>query len=117
MRRSAAAALRLGGGGAPPVGAWALPSAACASRSSSSFSSSPGGSHATVVEDDAHGLSPDLLPPGALHALLRLRREGHEAWLVGGTVRDLLLGRPPKDIDVLSSASLVSLNAQRPLTK
>ncbi|HTA45882.1 MAG TPA: CCA tRNA nucleotidyltransferase [Bryobacteraceae bacterium] len=34
----------------------------------------------------------------------RLRRAGHSALLVGGCVRDLLLGRPPKDFDVATSA-------------
>jgi putative nucleotidyltransferase with HDIG domain len=34
----------------------------------------------------------------------RLRREGHTAYLVGGGVRDLLLGRAPKDFDVATSA-------------
>jgi poly(A) polymerase len=35
----------------------------------------------------------------------RLRRDGFEAWLVGGCVRDLLLGRPVQDVDVATSAS------------
>lgn len=34
----------------------------------------------------------------------RLRRAGHEAWFVGGCVRDLLLGRVPGDFDVATSA-------------
>jgi poly(A) polymerase len=34
----------------------------------------------------------------------RLRASGHTAWLVGGCVRDLLLGRTPKDFDVATSA-------------
>jgi len=34
----------------------------------------------------------------------RLRASGHRAFLVGGCVRDLLLGRVPKDFDVASSA-------------
>jgi len=34
----------------------------------------------------------------------RLRAEGHSAWLVGGCVRDLLLGCAPKDFDVATSA-------------
>jgi len=38
------------------------------------------------------------------HVVKRLRGAGHKAWLVGGCVRDLLLGRPPKDFDVATSA-------------
>ena len=34
----------------------------------------------------------------------RLRRAGHEAWFVGGCVRDLLLGKVPGDFDVATSA-------------
>ena len=34
----------------------------------------------------------------------RLRAAGHQAWLVGGCVRDLLLGRHPKDFDVATDA-------------
>ena len=36
--------------------------------------------------------------------IARLREAGHEALLAGGCVRDLLLGRPPKDYDVATSA-------------
>jgi len=41
---------------------------------------------------------------GARKVVGRLREAGHEAWLVGGGVRDLLLGRSPKDWDVATSA-------------
>jgi poly(A) polymerase len=40
----------------------------------------------------------------ALRVLSRLARAGHEAYLVGGCVRDLLLGRAPKDFDCATSA-------------
>ncbi|MFO0684771.1 MAG: polynucleotide adenylyltransferase PcnB [Sandaracinus sp.] len=40
----------------------------------------------------------------AAKVLRRLHRAGHEAYLVGGGVRDLLLGRKPKDFDVATSA-------------
>ena len=39
-----------------------------------------------------------------VHILEQLRRAGHEAWLVGGCVRDLVLGRLAKDYDVATSA-------------
>src|SRR5262249_16886501 len=37
--------------------------------------------------------------------LRRLARNGHTAYLVGGCVRDLLLGRTPKDFDIATSAT------------
>lgn len=40
----------------------------------------------------------------ALRVLSRLQRNGHQAYLVGGCVRDLLLGRRPKDFDIATSA-------------
>jgi poly(A) polymerase len=40
----------------------------------------------------------------ARQVILRLREAGHQAYLVGGCVRDLLLGRPPKDFDVATDA-------------
>ncbi len=40
----------------------------------------------------------------AVKVLRRLARNGHEAYLVGGGVRDLLLGRSPKDFDVATDA-------------
>ncbi|MBI3725339.1 hypothetical protein HY251_15510, partial [bacterium] len=44
------------------------------------------------------------IDPDALKVIGRLRRFGHEAYLVGGCVRDLLLGAHPKDFDVITSA-------------
>jgi poly(A) polymerase len=41
----------------------------------------------------------------AREILRKLATEGHEAWLAGGCVRDLLLGREPKDYDVTTSAT------------
>ncbi len=40
----------------------------------------------------------------ALKVIRRLRRQGHDAYLVGGGVRDLLLGVQPKDFDIATSA-------------
>lgn len=45
------------------------------------------------------------LPTVAREVLQRLQGAGHEAWLVGGCVRDLLLGHPPKDWDMATSAT------------
>ncbi|MEZ0227683.1 MAG: CCA tRNA nucleotidyltransferase, partial [Planctomycetota bacterium] len=46
----------------------------------------------------------DEIDPDALKVIGRLRRFGHEAYLVGGCVRDLLLDAHPKDFDVITSA-------------
>lgn len=46
----------------------------------------------------------ELLDPDAVKVVRRLRRAGHEAFLVGGCVRDSLLGIRPKDYDVATSA-------------
>ena len=49
---------------------------------------------------------PTVAPPPAANAILRRLQDcGHEAWLVGGCVRDSLLGIPPKDWDICTSAT------------
>jgi poly(A) polymerase len=45
------------------------------------------------------------MPDAAFHVLKTLRAAGHEALLAGGCVRDFLLGKPPKDHDVATSAT------------
>jgi len=49
-------------------------------------------------------LDPRKIDPDAAKVVRRLVRHGYEAYLVGGGVRDLLLGRTPKDFDVCTSA-------------
>ena len=57
-----------------------------------------------VVPRAEHSLSRRDIDPDALKVLYRLREHDHIAYLVGGSVRDLLLGRRPKDFDVGTSA-------------
>jgi poly(A) polymerase len=52
----------------------------------------------------ADGIDPAMLDQDALRVISRLSRMGHEAYLVGGCVRDLLVGRKPKDFDVATDA-------------
>jgi poly(A) polymerase len=52
----------------------------------------------------ARGIAAESLNQDALRVISRLSRQGHEAYLVGGCVRDLLLGRQPKDFDIATSA-------------
>jgi poly(A) polymerase len=49
-------------------------------------------------------IDPRELDPDALKVVLRLHSHGHQAYLVGGCVRDLLLKRKPKDFDLATSA-------------
>lgn len=51
-----------------------------------------------------HCISRKLIDPDALKVLYRLGRSGHQAFLVGGAVRDLLLGKHPKDYDISTDA-------------
>ncbi|MFZ4504004.1 MAG: polynucleotide adenylyltransferase PcnB [Methylovulum sp.] len=51
-----------------------------------------------------HIVSRSQISDNALKVLYRLQKEGYEAYLVGGCVRDLLLGREPKDFDVVTNA-------------
>lgn len=51
-----------------------------------------------------HCLSRKNIDPEALKVMMRLHRHGYKAYLVGGSVRDLLLGRTPKDFDVSTDA-------------
>ncbi|WP_026340574.1 polynucleotide adenylyltransferase PcnB [Thioalkalivibrio sp. ALJT] len=58
-----------------------------------------------VYERAEHGISRALIDDNALKVLYRLREAGYRACLVGGGVRDLLLGREPKDFDVATDAT------------
>lgn len=51
-----------------------------------------------------HRIDGDRVDEDALTILRRLREAGHEAYLVGGGVRDLILGKEPKDFDISTSA-------------
>src|SRR6476659_8222564 len=57
-----------------------------------------------IVPREEHSLSRKDIDPDALKVLYRLRQFEHTAYLVGGSVRDLLLGRRPKDFDIGTSA-------------
>ncbi len=57
-----------------------------------------------VVPRAAHPVSRSSISPSALKVLYRLKDAGYQAFLVGGAVRDLLLGRNPKDFDIATNA-------------
>lgn len=58
-----------------------------------------------VIPFGVHGVPRDAISPCALRTTQSLQREGFTAFVVGGAVRDLLLGRRPKDFDVATSAT------------
>ena len=60
---------------------------------------------AKVYSQQEHGIDPDLIDRDAVSVIERLVSRGYESYIVGGAVRDLLLGRVPKDFDVATSAS------------
>ncbi|MEI9751017.1 polynucleotide adenylyltransferase PcnB [Moellerella wisconsensis] len=59
----------------------------------------------TVIPRAAHCISRNDISNNALKVLYRLSNSGFEAYLVGGGVRDLLLGKKPKDFDITTNAT------------
>ena len=57
-----------------------------------------------VYSRSEHNISRSQISENALKVLYKLQKEGFDAFLVGGCVRDLLLGREPKDFDVVTDA-------------
>jgi len=64
-----------------------------------------------VIPRDDHWVSRKDISNSALKVMARLREQGHQAYLVGGAVRDLLLGGHPKDFDVATDATPEQVNA------
>lgn len=62
-------------------------------------------SEPVIIPRKDHPISRSHVSPNALRVLYRLKDNGHIAYLVGGCVRDLLLGREPKDFDVATDAT------------
>ncbi len=58
-----------------------------------------------IIPRNEHGISRANISENALKVLYRLSQAGYKAYLVGGGVRDLLLGREPKDFDIATDAS------------
>jgi poly(A) polymerase len=74
------------------------------SSASASIATSPE-SQARIYPRAEHCISRAQISENALKVLQRLKKADYEAYLVGGCVRDLLLGREPKDFDVATNAS------------
>jgi poly(A) polymerase len=58
-----------------------------------------------IIPADVHGINPALISRNAIRVTEGLQQAGHRAFIVGGAVRDLLLGIAPKDFDVATDAT------------
>ena len=58
-----------------------------------------------IIGRDEHGIDRRLVSLEAMRTVRNLQRAGYEAYVVGGAVRDLLLGVTPKDFDVVTDAT------------
>ncbi|OMH32047.1 polynucleotide adenylyltransferase PcnB [Motiliproteus sp. MSK22-1] len=67
--------------------------------------SNDNGPQMQIISRDRHPVSRKDLSDNALKVLYRLKDAGYEAYLVGGCVRDVMLGKHPKDFDVSTEAT------------
>jgi poly(A) polymerase len=58
-----------------------------------------------IIPASAHGIDRNLISSCALRTIQTLQRNGFAAFVVGGAVRDLILGRKPKDFDIATDAT------------
>lgn len=66
---------------------------------------------------EQHSLSRKVIDPDALKVVARLNRHGYKAYIVGGGVRDLLLGKKPKDFDIVTDATPRRVRALFPYSR
>ncbi len=59
----------------------------------------------SVIPGKRHGIRRNLIAPCALKITTQIQQAGFSAYIVGGAVRDLLLGLTPKDFDIATSAT------------
>ncbi len=70
------------------------------------------GTEPDVIPFAKHGIRRDAISPGARKVCDALAEAGFEAFVVGGAVRDLMLGVPPKDFDVATNATPDQIHRQ-----
>ncbi len=71
----------------------------------------------TRIPSTEHGINPREIDKKARTILTSLAKAGYEAYLVGGGVRDLLLGYHPKDFDIATSATPEQVKQVLPSTR
>ncbi|MCH2056936.1 MAG: polynucleotide adenylyltransferase PcnB [Thalassotalea sp.] len=64
-----------------------------------------------IIPRDLHQVSRKYISDNALKVLYRLNKSGYDAYLVGGGVRDMLLGIEPKDFDIATNATPEQIKA------
>ena len=74
-------------------------------------------SQAIRIPSSEHGINPREIDKKARTILTSLTKAGYEAYLVGGGVRDLLLGYHPKDFDIATSATPEQVKQVLPSTR
>ena len=79
-------------------------SADATASATSRVKKSPFGKRCDVAASE-HGIDPKLVDERAMDVVHTLKRGGFEAFIVGGAVRDLLVGLRPKDFDVATNAT------------
>ncbi len=60
---------------------------------------------AVIYTKDEHSIPLHKIDPDALFVVRQLHSHGYEAYIVGGAVRDLLMGKEPKDFDIVTDAT------------
>ncbi len=64
-----------------------------------------------VINRDAHSMRNSDLTPNTLKVLQTLIKNGYKAYAVGGCIRDKLMGKEPKDFDVVTNATPEQIKA------
>ena len=58
-----------------------------------------------VLQHARHGIDPHYISASARYVCEKLQKSGYRAYIVGGAVRDLVLGLAPKDFDIATEAT------------
>ena len=60
---------------------------------------------AVIYTKNEHSIAAQKIDPDAMKVITHLRDNGYDAYIVGGAVRDLLVGKTPKDFDIVTDAT------------
>ena len=77
----------------------------CIANSSCSNELETNSKQCQIITYPSHKLTKDMMSSHALEVVEKLEAGGFQAFIVGGSIRDLLLNRVPKDFDVATNAN------------